>query len=98
MYYITIGTKSRKLWRKQIGGKRDKTFEREVLDRLKTIEVKIDDYNSIKDKTEEAHTKSIQNEKEIKEIKDKMQWLSRTIAATIIAIVIGAIVAIIKIV
>lgn len=60
------------------------------------IETKIDDYNSIKDKAEEAHTKSIQNEKDIRKIEDKMQWLSRTITATIIGIVIAAIVFVIK--
>lgn len=76
--------------------KREKSFEREVLDRLKTIEVKIDDYNSTKDKAEEAVVKSTQNEKDINEIKDKMKWLARTIAGTIIGIVIAAIVFVIK--
>ncbi len=98
MYYTSTRFKSRKLWRKQIGGYiREKEFEREVLDRLKTIEVKIDDYNKIKDKTEDAFVKSKENEKEIDEIKDKIKWLTRTIGATIIGLVIAAIVYVLKI-
>lgn len=75
---------------------REKDFEREVLDRLKAIEVKIDDYNKIKDKTEVAYVKSNQNEKDVEEINDKIKWISRTIAGTIIGIVIAAIVFVIK--
>lgn len=75
---------------------REKEFEREVLDRLKAIEVKIDDYNKIKDKTEIAYVKSNQNEKDVEEINDKIKWISRTIAGTIIGIVIAAIVFVIK--
>lgn len=67
-----------------------------MLDRLKAIEVKIDDYNKIKDKTEIAYVKSNQNEKDIEEINDKIKWISRTIAGTIIGIVIAAIVFVIK--
>lgn len=74
----------------------EKEFEREVLDRLTKIETKLDDYNRIKEKTDEAHNLSKENGKEIEEIKDKIRWLSRTITASIITIVIGAIVAFIK--
>lgn len=74
----------------------EKEFEREVLDRLKAIEVKIDDYNRIKDKTEEAYVKSHQNEKDINEIKSKMKFLGNTITTAIIGIVIAAIVFVIK--
>jgi predicted DNA repair protein MutK len=76
--------------------KMEKDFEREVLDRLKAIEVKIDDYNKLKDKSEEAYVKSNQNEKDIREIQDKITWITRTIAGTIIGIVIGAIVFVLK--
>lgn len=75
---------------------REKSFEREVLERLTKIETKLDDYNSTKDKAEDAYTMASSNEKEINEIKDKMTWLSRTITATIIGIVIAAIVFAIK--
>lgn len=74
----------------------EKNFEREVLDRLTKIETKLDDYSKIKDKTDEAYNLSRQNEKEINEIKDKLKWISRTVTGAIITIVIGAIVAFIK--
>ena len=67
-----------------------------MLERLTKIETKLDDYNSTKDKAEDAYNMALNNEKEINEIKDKMQWLSRTIAGTIIGIVIAAIVFLIK--
>ena len=74
----------------------EKDFEREVLDRLKTIEVKIDDYNKTKDEAMEARVKAEQNEKDIEEINDKIRWISRTIGATIIGLVIAAIVFVLK--
>lgn len=74
----------------------NKGFEREVIERLKAIEVKIDDYNSTKDKAEEGYNKSINNEKDIKEIKDKMKFLGNTITTGVIGIVIAAIVFVIK--
>lgn len=74
----------------------EKGFEREVLDRLTKIETKLDDYNAIKIKSDEACNLSRQNEKDIDEIKDKIKWISRTVAASIITIVIGAIVAFLK--
>lgn len=74
----------------------EKSFEREVLDRLTTIETKIDDYNNIKEKCEDAYVKSKANEKDINEINDKIKWITRTIGATIIAGVIGLLFALIQ--
>lgn len=74
----------------------EKGFEREVLDRLKTIEVKIDDYNKTKDKAEDAYNTSQSNKQDIKEIKDKMKFLGNTITTGVIGIVIAAIVFVIK--
>ena len=71
-------------------------FETEVLSRLAVIESKLDDYNNIKAKGEEAHSLSKQNEKDIAEINDKIKWLSRTIAGAIIAGIIGIIFTFIK--
>ena len=71
-------------------------FETEVLSRLAVIESKLDDYNNIKAKVEEAHSLSKQNEKDIAEINDKIKWLSRTIAGAIIAGVIGIVFMIIQ--
>lgn len=75
----------------------EKGFEREVLDRLTKIETKLDDYNTMKKKTDDAHNLSIQNERDIDEIKDKIKWLSRTIVGAIIAGIVGLIFALIQI-
>lgn len=74
----------------------EKGFEREVLERLAKIETKIDDYTSIKDKTEEAHTLSRENRKDIDEINDKLKWITRTIAGTIISGLIGILILFLK--
>jgi hypothetical protein len=71
-------------------------FETEVLSRLAVIESKLDDYNNIKAKGEEAHSLSKQNEKDIAEINDKIKWLSRTIAGAIIAGIIGLVFTFVK--
>ena len=74
----------------------EKTFEREVLDRLTKIETKLDDYTTIKNRSDDSYNLSKQNEKDIDEIKDKIKWLSRTITGAIITTIIGVIVAVIK--
>lgn len=74
----------------------EKGFETEVLSRLAVIESKLDDYNNIKQKTEEAYTKSKENEKDIDEINDKIKWLSRTVAGALITGIIGIVIILIK--
>ena len=74
----------------------EKGFETEVLSRLAVIESKLDDYNNIKQKTEEAYNKSSVNAKDIQEINDKIKWLSRAIAGAIIAGIIGIVFIVIK--
>lgn len=74
----------------------EKDFETQVLTRLAVIESKIDDYNNIKEKCEEAYTKTKANEKDINEINDKIKWITRTIAGTIIAGISGLIFALIQ--
>jgi chromosome segregation ATPase len=69
----------------------EKDFEREVLERLTKIETKLDDYTSIREKTEEAYSLSKENDKEIEEIKEKIKWITRTIAGAIISGAIGII-------
>ncbi len=75
------------------------SFEREVLDRLIAIEGKLDGYNNAKAKTYENEKDIIQlkddvqdAEKRISDLEDANKWLARTIAATIITIVVGAVV------
>lgn len=74
----------------------EKEFEREVLERLTKIETKLDDYGNMREKTEEAHSLSKQNEKDIEEIQEKIKWLSRTIIGALITGVIGIVVLLIK--
>lgn len=75
----------------------DKNFETQVLTRLAVIESKLDDYKTIRDKTEEAYNTSQENKQDIAEINEKMKWLSRTIVGAIISGVIGLVFILIKI-
>lgn len=68
---------------------KEKAFETEVLTRLTKIETKLDDYNNIRQKTEEAYTQSRENEKELEEIKDKIKWITRTIVGAILTGLVG---------
>ena len=63
----------------------EKGFEREVIERLVKIETKLDEYKETKDRANDAYTKAMENEEKIKEIQDKIKWLTRTIAAAIIS-------------
>ena len=67
----------------------EKDFETEVLTRLAVIESKLDDYKDIKDKAEKAYTISLDNEKEINELKDKNRWLSRTLIGAILTAIVS---------
>lgn len=75
----------------------DKDFETQVLTRLAVIESKLDDYKSVRDKTEEAYNTSQENKADIAEINDKIKWLSRTIIGAIISGIIGIVFILIKI-
>jgi hypothetical protein len=74
----------------------EKDFETQVLTRLAVIESKIDDYKTIKDKTNEAYNSSMKNKDDINEINDKIKWISRTVAGAIITGIIGIIIAFIN--
>ena len=67
----------------------EKDFEREVLERLAKIETKLDDYGSLRDKTEQAYTLSKENEKDIEDIQEKLKWVSRTIVGALITGLVG---------
>ena len=74
----------------------DKNFETQVLTRLAVIESKLDDYKTIRDRTEEAYNTSQENKQDIAEINEKLKWLSRTIVGAIISGIIGIIFILIK--
>lgn len=63
---------------------KEKDFETEVLTRLTKIETKLDDYNNIRNKAEEAYTQAKENDKEIDEIKDKLKWITRTVVGAVL--------------
>lgn len=69
---------------------------RDIRDRLIRIETKLDNFGKIETQSNDAYNLSRENKTEIEEIKDKMKWLSRTIVASFIGIIIGAIVYVIK--
>lgn len=74
----------------------DRDFETEVLTRLARIETKLDDYDNIRQKAEEARAKAYQNERRINEIDDKQKWLERTTIGAIITGIISIIFIFIK--
>lgn len=74
----------------------EKDFETEVLTRLARIETKLDDYDNIRTKAEEARAKAYSNERRINEIEEKTKWLARTITGAIITGVVSIIVIFIK--
>lgn len=74
----------------------NKDFETQVLTRLAVIESKIDDYKSVKERTDEAYNKSKENEQDIIEIQEKIKWLSRTISGALITGAIGIVFILIK--
>lgn len=80
------------------------TFEREVLDRLTKIEVKLDSFDAAKKKTYQNENEIIQLQEEAKsllkrvgDLEDSNKWLSRTIVAAIITAVVGFIFVFIRI-
>lgn len=74
----------------------EKNFEIEVLTRLTTIETKLDDYNSVKSKTEDAYNLSVENVKRLDKIEDNNKWLFRTSVGAIITSAIAIVFNLIK--
>ena len=75
----------------------DKDFETQVLTRLAVIESKLDDYKSVRDKTEESYNMAQENKQDIAEINEKIKWITRTIVGAIITGAIGIIFILIQI-
>lgn len=75
----------------------EKNFETEVLERLTIIETKLDDYNNIKSRAENADVRSKSNEKRIEKIEDSNKWLFRTSAGAVITSVVALIFLLIQI-
>lgn len=73
------------------------SFEREVLERLKAIEVKIDDYKEVKKDAQNALIASNKNKEEINDIQDKIKYITRTISTAIIGGIVGLVFILIRI-
>lgn len=65
----------------------NKSFEREVLERLIVLEtlIKNQDYTTVKKTSEDANNRSKQNEKRLDKIEDNSKWLWRSIIGIMIA-------------
>lgn len=72
------------------------SFEREVLERLKTIEIKLDGYSDVKAKVYENERRTLLLENELKDVQNEMKkqqdesnWMKKTVIAAIITGVVG---------
>lgn len=72
-------------------------FQREVLERLKTIEVKIDDYKEIQQTAKKSLEQSNINSNEIAKTQDNLKWTIRTVVGSIISGIIGLVFILLKI-
>lgn len=71
-------------------GAEDKIME--ILERVVSIETKIDGYNNLREKLDKTYGLARQNQKDVLEIKDNTKWLWRTIAGTILVAILGALI------
>lgn len=74
-------------------------FETEVLQRLAILEtlIKEQDYKGVSKTADEAYTRSIKNEREIEELKEKNKWYFRTIVGAFLTALAGIIISFFKI-
>lgn len=91
------------LFYRKWGHMEEKNFEREVLDRLTKIEVKIDGIDRLKQQVYDSkdnilrlQEKDGQQQKIIDDIITEQKWLKHTVAAAIISGIIGIIVVYLK--
>lgn len=81
----------------------EKSFETEVLTRLAVIESKIDDYKTLKEKTDDALNIGHENSNKIEyvdervnDLEDSNKWAFRTSIGAIITSVVGIVFLLIK--
>lgn len=79
------------------------SFEKEVLERLTKIEVKLDSYSEAKAKTYENEKEIIQikavmkdTDERVSQLEDSNKWLVRTAGAAIITAVVGVVFVLIR--
>ena len=66
-------------------------FEREVIERLKAIETKLElqDYKGMQEKIDNALNKTKNNEERIDKLEDSQKWLLRVIIGAIVIAALG---------
>lgn len=81
----------------------EQNFEREVLDRLKTIEIKLDGYGDVKAKVYENERKLLLQENDIKDLRQEIEkqqeesrWLKRTLIAAVVTGLVGIVLAFLR--
>ena len=74
----------------------EKDFEIKVLTKLAKIETMLEDFNGIKEKSNEAYTLSKSNEKRLDKIEDGNKWLFRTTIGAVLTGLIGIVLNFIK--
>lgn len=81
----------------------EQNFEREVLDRLKTIEIKLDGYGEVKAKVYDNERRILLMENDLKDAREEIKaqqeesrWLKRTTIAAIITAAIGILAALLR--
>ena len=61
----------------------------EILERIVRIETKIDGYNQLRERVDKSLNLSINANENIREVKESLKWVWRTIAAALISGSIG---------
>jgi cell division protein FtsL len=81
----------------------ENTFEREVLDRLTKIEVKLDNYDKLKEQVYENERDTLMvkekldnQQKQINSLSNNNKWLVRTIAGACIVAIVGIVFTLVK--
>lgn len=74
----------------------ERLFEKEVLQRLTTIETILRDFKGIETKATDAYNLSKSNEKRLDKIEDSHKWVFRTSVGAVITGLIGIILTFIK--
>ena len=76
----------------------DSKFQTEVLQRLAILEtlIKEQDYKGVSKTADDAYSRSLKNEQDIQELKEKNKWYFRTIVAAFLVGIVGIILTIFK--
>lgn len=74
----------------------ERLFEKEVLQRLTTIETMLRNFSGVEEKATEAYNLSLRNKERLDKIEDNNKWLFRTTFGAVIVGLIGIVLAFVK--